>query len=133
MIQMLGRLRQARAIDAGDSVVDLFATELEGETEHGTYIVQRVGEGWAAKFRPVGARLDQRSLAIDAQDAVGESQDWASRGCASAAVSLHAHLMALGHGAIRASELVAERSRQLHREWLERRPVVLDYAQQVRS
>jgi hypothetical protein len=105
--------RRAAANDVSDVVVDLFATELEGETEHGTYIVQRAGADWCVKFRAVGARLDQRDLSIDALDEHGNHLDWPSRGYAAEAVNLHARLMALGYGVHRAIEKVAERSQRV--------------------
>lgn len=118
--------RRAAAQPDGQVVVDMFATELEGETEHGVYLVQRVGEGWSAKFRARDLRLDQRSLAIDALTGDGEHIDWPSRGCACAAVNLHARLVLLGYGVTRAAELVAQRSQRVAGE-----PETLSYERAV--
>lgn len=112
----------------GEAVVDLFATELEGETEYGTYYVQRAGDDWCVHFRAAGARLDQRDLAIDARDERGP-RDWPTRGCAAEAVNLHARLMQLGYGAVRAAELVAQRSQRV--TGASERSPTLDYAQPI--
>lgn len=127
---MLWSKRRAAADEAtGGLVVDLFATELEGETEHGTYFVQRAGGDWCVKFRARGQCIELRDLAIDALSEAGEHTDWPTRGCAGDAVNLHARLMALGYGALRAAELVAQRSQRVTGA----RPVVLDYAAGART
>lgn len=113
MLQKGWSKRRSAANDGSELVVDLFATELEGETEHGTYLVQRAGGDWCVKFRAAGARIEERWLAIDARHEDGSSLDWPSSGCASEAVNLHARLMALGYGAHRAAEKVAERSQRV--------------------
>lgn len=131
MILQRGWFRRRREAAQAAVVLDFFAVDLEAETAHGTYYVERVAPDWTARFRERGARPGARELLLDARHEDGDAMDWPSRGCAEEACRLHAHLMELGHGALRAAELVAQRSQQLIGEWRARGPVVLDYAQPV--
>lgn len=101
------------------------AVALEVPTEHGTYYVDRVGGDWSARFRPAGARPDEREVAVDARDEDGSALDWPTCERAKDACRLHAHLVELGYSVVRATELVAQRSQ---RPSSEERVETLDYA-----
>lgn len=123
--------RRARAAAPLTVVVDtlpelpFYAVDLEALTEHGVYIVGRVGGDWSARLRPVDALWDARDVAIDALDAAGERIDWPTCERAKDACRLHAHLVELGYSVVRATELVAQRSQ---RPSSEERVETLDYA-----
>lgn len=126
---MLSSWWKKRDAERAPVVLVFRPVDLECDCEHGTYYVERTAPDYEAKFRPADACPDARRVGIDARDEEGNSMDWPSRGCAEEACRLHAHLMELGHGALRAAELVAQRSQQLIREWRARRPVVLAYTE----
>jgi hypothetical protein len=131
MMLRKGWFKRLAAAGANDAVppeavvLDFFAVDLECVCEHGTYYVGRLGSAWSARFRGKAARVDERSVAIDARDAAGEPLDWPTRGCAEEACRLHSHLLDLGHGVLRATELVAERSRRVEEH---QRVPTLEYA-----
>lgn len=127
-------LRRARAATPLTVVVDplpelpFHAVALEVPTEHGTYYVDRVGGDWSARFRPVGARADERDVSVDARDEDGSALDWPTCERAKDACRLHAHLVELGYSVARATELVAQRSQRPSRA---ERVDTLDYAEPV--
>lgn len=116
--------RRPRAVPA-ELVLDFRAVDLEATCEHGTYYVQRCAGDWEARFRPEGARLDARDLHVDALSGEGEHIDWPTRERAEDACRLHAHLLDLGYGVARATELVGARSQRVSRV------PTLDYAEPV--
>jgi hypothetical protein len=119
--------RPQPAVAPSAVVLDFYAVDLESVCEHGTYYARRVGSDWEARYRPKDATWEARDVAIDALDDGGERIDWPTRGCAEEACRLHAHLLDLGYGVLRASELVAARSQRVAEHQRQRVPT-LEYA-----
>ncbi len=112
------------------AVLHFYAVASETPSDRGMYFVERVGTEWTARFRPEGARPDARDIAIDARHPDGGPMDWPLRSCAEDACRLHAHLLDLGYGVLRAAELVASRSQRVSRG---QRVETLAYGQAVRT